>query len=299
MHILTEGRKQETLGDLIKVLSDGGLCLDGLTNILASEIAEIELKVKNAAVDNDPTPYIYLENVFSANFYQRLLKSVDGCAAQYDDPRNSYSAWAGDGEHYLFAEREVEAILRSSAGALILEAIALRQTMKTIGALAQSLVDKFRQWIPECNLGVASQTFHLHSYFMRDESGYGIKPHTEGFTTVLTAMIYLPYDDRLQEHGTILYKPKEAQKTCYGRGEYLPLYPESQFETAKLLPFRRNALMAFVKTPRSWHGLPSIGSVPYSRNSMNLNVHNPARKTDQGLIEQLTTGRLMVPAWEP
>ena len=57
MHILTEGQKQETLGDLIKVLSDGGLCLDGLTNILASEIAEIELKVKNAAIDNDPNPW--------------------------------------------------------------------------------------------------------------------------------------------------------------------------------------------------------------------------------------------------
>ena len=68
MHIPTEGQKQETLGDLIKVLSDGRLYLDGLANILASEIAEIELKVKNAGVNNDPTPYIYLERVLSANF---------------------------------------------------------------------------------------------------------------------------------------------------------------------------------------------------------------------------------------
>ncbi|MFL6871545.1 MAG: hypothetical protein ACJ0RG_05760 [Candidatus Azotimanducaceae bacterium] len=169
--------------------------------------------------------------------------------------------------------------------------------MRSIEALALTLVDKFRQWIPECNLAAATRTLDLTSYFMRDESGYGIKPHTEGFSTILTAMFYLPYNNRLQEHKTILYKPKDARKTCYGRGEDLPLYPESQFETAKLLPFRPNALMAFVKTPRSWHGLPSIGSIPYSRNSMTLNVHNPARKTDQSLIEHLTTKRLMVRGW--
>ena len=102
-----EGQKQETLGDLIEVLGSGKLRLDGLTNILASEIAEVELTVRNATVDNDPTPHVYLENVFSINFYKRLLKSVASCATRYYDLRLN-EAWSGDGEHYLFAGPEVE-----------------------------------------------------------------------------------------------------------------------------------------------------------------------------------------------
>lgn len=282
-----------SLGELLDTNPKGGWFVDRLKEALEQEFSNISNTIRDSKIEERPTPFIHLENVFSEDFYDKVLKSVARCAPFYLDLSGSAS-WSGDGEHYMFCSTQIAKMLQSDNETL--EAVALHELIKWAESLSAALVTKFREWIPEFAVE-GDHKFKSNGYLMRDESGYGIKPHTEAFHTVITAMFYLPYDDRLSPHGTAFYVPKQPGKACFGRGQTLPLYPESEFHVAKQLPFIRNSMMAFVKTPKSWHGLPSIGTIPYSRNSLTINVNHLARGVDDGLTKKLISTQLDVPDW--
>ena len=62
-----------------------------------------------------------------------------------------------------------------------LEAVAMHELIKWAESLSAALVTKFREWIPEFAVE-GDHKFKSNGYLMRDESGYGIKPHTELFS---------------------------------------------------------------------------------------------------------------------
>ena len=296
MNAISIANEEKTLVGLLVLHKTGDTYKDKIKHAVASEFSDVQDKIKAADVCRNVTPHIYIENIFNSTFYDHLLGSVKACSKYYLDLRKK-PRWAGDGEHYLLAfdilknladEQPVE---KSS-----LEAYALTEVLQRVGELSLCLAEKFREWIPEFTIQ-GNHNLKPQPYFMRDESGYGIRPHTETFSTLLTAMFYLPPDNRIERHGTVLYRPKAKGKSCLGYGEYLPLYPEEDFETGKLLQFRYNTMMAFVKTPYSWHGLPAMGELPYSRNSLTLNLQNQARLSDEKLMARLMSKKNLPTEW--
>ena len=287
----------DSLIDSLELLPDKTYSFDKYLGELKAQFQAIEKQLSGTRVIEEPTPHVYLENVFDNDFYRRLLGTVDALKPIYIDLRARLN-WAGEGEHYAclpaHLQNEVQTghTVRSR-----LHALTMNLVLHTVSeSINERLLEMFAAWVPEAGLG-STDALDNQAYLMRDEAGYGIEPHTESFHTVITAMFYLPPDNAMQKCGTTLLTPKAPGMKCFGDGEKLPLYPENDFNVSKLLPFKRNSMMAFVKTPYSWHSLPSIGTIPYSRNSLTLNIMNEKRRSDPFLANLLMSGSCLAKGW--
>jgi hypothetical protein len=86
---------------------------------------------------------------------------------------------------------------------------------------------------------------------VRDGAGFAPPPHNDPPTRVISALIYLPAPDARPELGTAFYLPRDGA----------PEFPDgvdqdpALFERAATIPFRPNTLLAFPRTPASFHGV--------------------------------------------
>ena len=86
---------------------------------------------------------------------------------------------------------------------------------------------------------------------MHDRTRYSLGPHTDSPTKVVSLLFYLPADERLAQHGTSIYVPKDPAFTCPGG----PHHPFGGFDRIATMPFLPNSLFGFVKTDNSFHGV--------------------------------------------
>jgi hypothetical protein len=67
-------------------------------------------------------------------------------------------------------------------------------------------------------------------------------------------LFYLPKDESQSHLGTSIYLPKDPKFTCEGG----PHYSFENFTRVVTMPFKPNALFAFVKTNNSFHGVEPV-----------------------------------------
>lgn len=102
--------------------------------------------------------------------------------------------------------------------------------------------------------GLRSQVF-----LSRDFPPYAIGPHTDVPRRVLSMILYLSPANAPDNWGTTLFRPAEARFECQ-QGLH---YPFEGFVADRLVSFRPNRAVIFLRTHRSFHGLlpiePSTG----------------------------------------
>lgn len=93
-------------------------------------------------------------------------------------------------------------------------------------------------------------------FLMRDLESYSLGPHTDSRTKVVSVLFYLPADGEAAGLGTSFYLPKDRGFVCPGG----PNHGFEAFERVATMAYRPNALLAFPKTQRSFHGVePVVG----------------------------------------
>jgi len=98
-------------------------------------------------------------------------------------------------------------------------------------------------------------TIRTEMMLVRDTtSSEGVKIHTSNPNNLVTFLFYLPPDDRYVDCGTTLYLPKERGFRCWGG----PHHDFSRFDKVWTAPFRANALLMFVKSDDSFHGVEPL-----------------------------------------
>lgn len=93
--------------------------------------------------------------------------------------------------------------------------------------------------------------------WIKDFPGYSIGPHTDSPAKVLSALLYLNDVDAFEEvsNGTTLYRPKDDPSfTCEGG----PHHPVEYFRPVKHSSYRKNRMLVFLKTDRSFHGVEKV-----------------------------------------
>lgn len=76
-----------------------------------------------------------------------------------------------------------------------------------------------------------------------DESGFGVRPHTDDEKSAIDAIVYIETD-----RGTTFYKPKSG-KTPTQFADY------GEFEEDETIAPKPYTMLAFVRGPESWHGV--------------------------------------------
>jgi len=235
-----------------------------------------------------------LEDVFSADFYAAMVKTVETCECFLDLAELPF--WQGDGEQHVLRRQELaNSILNTQHQTTRSNLVALKLITEAASKiLSGAIAQKFAPWIPECSDDIISDVT-TDSFYKKDVSGYGILPHTESLQTVAVCMCYFPRDHALSPYGTALMRPNDAKRRCLGVGN--PLFPSDEFEVETRLGGKPNSLMAFVKTPTSWHSLPPLPNLPYARHYLSLVLSNFSRVSDVVFHERLSKGNTRAKGW--
>jgi len=181
-------------------------------------------KFSQAEVLTEPFPYIYIENVFPSEIYQKMREHMP--------------------ENYVEIAKSRGTKGYPKRFTAVPEALVWKDVYRDLvaGRLKKKLCDRF---------GVDQQGLTDEVLLIRDKAGYSIGPHTDSKAKVITVLFYLPADESLIGAGTSIYTPKKAGVTCEGG----PHHNKKHFDIFKTMPFKPNSCFAFLKTDNSFHGV--------------------------------------------
>jgi hypothetical protein len=219
----------------------------------ASPLGHFIGRLKTAEPISDPYPHYCLDRLFPDDFYQSLLRHLPDASAY----QNLLKTTTLKLDHFRFRDQRD---LADGWTASLTDA--LRRFWDDFNAwflgpeLAQAVLDSFAgpmgarfgdrgEW-PEVS---------VETQLIRHRAGYFLGPHTDLSTKLVVLLIYLPPDDDHQHLGTSLYRPKKSGFTCPDSSHY----PFEDFLNVKTAPYRRNSLLAFERSDRSFHGVEPLG----------------------------------------
>jgi hypothetical protein len=213
-----------------------------------SSTAELDVlyKIGNAPVRGYPFPHFYVPDVFPAGYYAELQRSLPD-PAHMTSLEEARKVRGYPERSVLVLDGEKPAAMPEAKWAFWRE---LSQWMRG-GRFGHLILQKFGP-VVEPRLKDADDLIIVdEALLVHDRTQYSLGPHTDSPRKLATLLFYLPADDSLAAHGTSLYVPKDPAFTCEGG----PHHKFDRFERMATMPFRPNALFAFVKTSNSFHGV--------------------------------------------
>jgi FkbM family methyltransferase len=187
-------------------------------------------KISNSILHTEPFPYFFVEDIFPQEIYDKM---VENFPEEYVEIEKSRGLKGYPKRFTAKAWDEIEETLMN-------------------GGLKDAILERFNDGIAEQIEGDFAQDVLL----IRDKKGYSIPPHTDTPKKVVSALFYLPKDFKHLTDGTNIYLPKEKGFTCK-KGVH---YTFDKFKKVKGFPYKPNALLVFLRTDNSFHGVaPSKG----------------------------------------
>ncbi|HZQ11600.1 MAG TPA: hypothetical protein VFB31_02190 [Pseudolabrys sp.] len=222
--------------------------------------AAVAACVRASELRSDPSPHIFIEGIFPADFYRALMAHfpADGIYVNVDRSGNPH----GRHRRRVNLTRDMERIDPSARAYwhTVRESIASPE-------FVTALYDKFAAPLAQ-RYGSKFPDVRVRLELMRDSSGYAIGPHTDAPHKVFTGLFYLPADNSQADLGTSMYAPKEAGFVDDSGRQY----PFELFEECTKIPFVPNSLFLFMKTQNSFHGRCELPEGIAPRNWMNCSV---------------------------
>lgn len=213
--------------------------------------AELQLayKVGNAPFSMFPFPHFCINDVFPAEFYQRLQAMLPDPGAMR--PIEEVRAVKGYKERFVLGLKEKHlATLPEDKRKFWLEVAGW-----LVGSNFRSLVlTKFQPFIGQRFAGRSNVELYDEALLVQDVTNYRLKPHTDSPRKVVTLLFYLPADDSQKHLGTSIYLPEDPGFTCEGETHH----ERSKFALLHTNPFLPNTLFAFFKTNNSFHGVEPV-----------------------------------------
>jgi hypothetical protein len=242
---------------------------------MSSDVEEhVRYQIANASLRSYPFPHFYVPQVFPEDYYRELLANL---------PRTEVLTPIHETGMVGIVDKrtgELKPVYepRYIADLAVLEENEERgqghlwrdlSSWLLADGFRDLIVDKFRPGIIE-RFGADSRlATHVDGRFVRDFTEYQILPHTDSPQKLVSLLFYLPGDDSLARHGTALYRPLDPAFRCEGKGRY----PFESFRRVATMGFLPNALFAFLKTDRSFHGVEPIGDADIERNALLYNIY--------------------------
>ncbi|HYC49398.1 MAG TPA: hypothetical protein VED01_28305 [Burkholderiales bacterium] len=226
----------------------------------ASAEEHVIYRIATAPLRPYPFPHIYVENVFPAAYYAALRSNwpqAHELVSLESTGRVSKGA---------YPERFVMPLHGQALATLPQERRAfwqaLAQWMLDSDRLRSAVIARFEPHVRERFGGTLEDAGLSHEVLvLRDHTNYNLGPHTDSPSHVVSLLFYCPDDDAHAHLGTSIYVPVDPSFRCAGG----PHYPHEHFQKMATMEYRPNALFAFMKTDRSFHGVDRIGDADVLR----------------------------------
>ncbi len=227
----------------------------------------VRYRIENAPVLAYPFPHFYIESVFPEEFYRELrarLPALDSYKRLDETGTVQKGAYP---ERYVCSSSELEeqefaAGARSSFWADL-------NTWLLGDEFARLLLTKFRREIDARFVEGAELRTETDCRLVRDFTNYAISPHTDTPRKLVSLLFYLPADDDMKHLGTSIYVPVNPDMRCEGTAHH----ERGRFKKVATMEYRPNALFAFFKTDRAFHGVDKIADADVARDLLLYNIY--------------------------
>jgi len=232
----------------------------------------LRYRIENAEIQRFPFPHFFIQPAFPEDFYKRLLENLPPTSVLTrigsDGTEDPVEEDASKGESRRFiADLAVleEDEARRNAGSFWTK---LGEWM-TGDAFRHLILRKFGADIAE-KFGEGSKlSTDIDTRYIRDLSRYSIAPHTDSPSKLVSLLFYLPRDTSMQHLGTSIYVPRDPALRCEGKARHR----FDRFHRVATMPFVPNALLGFLKTDHSFHGVEVIEDEAIERNILLYNIY--------------------------
>jgi hypothetical protein len=215
----------------------------------ASPLRHFINRLKTAEMIHDPYTHYCLDCVFPEAFYRSLLRHLPSASAY----QNLFQITTLKLDHFRFRDqRDLADGWTASLPDKLSRFWDEFNTWFLGPELAQAVLDSFAGPM-RARFGERSEwpAVSVEAQLIRHRAGYFLGPHTDLSTKLVVLLIYLATDDSHPHLGTSLYRPKKSGFTCPDSNHY----PFDEFVNVKTAPYRRNSLLAFQRSDRSFHGV--------------------------------------------
>ena len=204
-------------------------------------------RIAAAHIESEPFDHCYVRDVFPDEFYAQLTSQLPGDDRyrEYPPPyqaRLSIDLHEGNAAGLGPFWQRFEAWINSQE-------------------FLDGMVEKFRSVIPSTYDYRAAQLkqhavgdsirIGCRTLLNRDYAHFALGPHTDAVNKFITAIFYLPVDDRFANFGTSIYRPKESGFSAWKS----PHFPHEKFDLVKTFANVPNSVLIFLKTDKSFHGV--------------------------------------------
>jgi hypothetical protein len=209
-------------------------------------------RIKDADLFKEPYPYMYITDLFPADYYVKLLGEL---------PRDEvYAKYHAPYEARLYIDFKPEAEIIKNA--FWRDLLALLGSQDFLVGMAH----KFGDEIPAV---YSTKRAHIESHrsdrgvkvgkrmiLTRDYANYSISPHTDAPPKFITALFYLAKDESMLNFGTSIYAPKDSKFKQWGADRFQDAHlPYEDFDLVTTMAYRPNSALVFLKTDNSFHGV--------------------------------------------
>ena len=226
-------------------------------------------KIVNTPILNFPFPHLYIENIFSDDFYSKIQENL-----LETKEMTSLADLSSDNPG-----------LSTYKDRLVMD-FTLAESMKKIRKDKREfwtsfgenfsenfhnlLRGKFKTFLDMRFQYLDDVSFRHEIKLINDKKNYSLGPHTDSLTKVISLLIYLPKDRSQIETGTSIYIPKDPNKL----NKEMPHvhYPHEDFHKVTTMPFVPNSVFCFIKTNNSFHGLEKLEMEDTDRWSLQYNM---------------------------
>lgn len=225
-------------------------------------------QILNAPLRTYPFPHIYVEEIFPTEFYDRLLAHLPGDngyirLVDTDRVGGGYSPQRLVLPPHKLAQAPIDPDRRQFLAKLFETFTGEELGARILGKFQQII---FQRFLLPGETSVPSLSIIDEACLMRDLVDYELGPHTDSTRKLVSVLFYLPANDTQPDLGTSLYIPKERRFACAGG----PHHPFDLFERVTTLPYKRNTLLAFPKTPQCFHGVERVARADVRRDLLLL-----------------------------
>ena len=219
-------------------------------------------ELPDVPVLDEPCEHLYCERMWPADVYDDILRLLPEQKSY--DPIN-LKVWVNDQgdstrDRALLPE-SIESMDAERAG--LWEQVWLALTSESFKRMMFTKFEKdIALRLDKKPADIVDTEVYVNCMLLHDIEDYEIKPHPDGWPSILTMQFYLPADTSAEDLGTSFYDERPLWRRPF----------EGRFREVKRMPFKPNSGYAFVVNDlpgrRSLHGRELIRSGAGERNTI-------------------------------
>jgi FkbM family methyltransferase len=212
-------------------------------------------KILSAKIEEDPYPYIVIDDIFPEDYYKEIAKnfpSIESAMSLGETGRVTNGSYEQrkvtlfNDEHFKKLTDEQRIFWTSFSEWLYSEEFIIN-TLSRFSPWCINRIAEVQDRNEEVKLSCDALIVH-------DKENYAIGPHTDAKHRLLTFLFYAPTNSDDSDLGTSIYECKDPSFVCPGG----PHYDFKNFNEVKKVSFIPNRLLCFVRTGKSFHGVEKI-----------------------------------------